>query len=132
MDICLQEITFYVKNKENGATVPHFSIIVLLYLIAEYAMWTASCFSWENPFLDPYFIFTIIASVLKVMLVWGAQKYYGISFVGNPENELVEFRYQILFQAIVSFLISVASMRLCFGQRAKRLHNRYADWYYGF
>ncbi len=110
MVICLQEIIAYVKDKENGAAVPYFSIIVLLYLIAEYGMWTGSCFSWNNPFLDPYFIFTIIASVLKVMLVWGARKYYGISFLGNTENELVEFRYQLLFQAIVSFLISGASI----------------------
>jgi HD-GYP domain-containing protein (c-di-GMP phosphodiesterase class II) len=110
MVICLQEITYYLKNKKNGSSVPHFSIIVLLYLIAEYGMWTASCFSWDNPLLDPYFIFTIIASVLKVMLVWGARKYYGNSFVESSGNELVEFRYQILFQAIVSFLISGASI----------------------
>jgi len=110
MVICLQEITYYVKNKNNGAAVPHFPIIVLLFHISEYVMWTSSCFTWNHPLLNPYLYFTIIGAVLKVMLVWGAKKYYGISITENSENDLVEFRYQILFQAIVSFLICGASI----------------------
>ncbi len=110
MVLCMQEIVFFVKNRKEGINFPHFAVIVLLFLITEYVMWTSSCFTWEYQFMDPYPYFTVLGAVLKVMLVFGAKKYYGITADSSTRNELVEFRYQILFQAIVSFLICGASL----------------------
>ena len=110
MVICTQEIVFFIKNRKNSAAIPHFAIITLLYLLTEYVMWTASCFTWEQEYLNPYPYFTVLGAILIVMLVWGMQKDYGIEVSGYHKNELVEFRYQILFQAIVSFLICGASL----------------------
>ena len=42
-------------------------------------MWTSSCFTWKYQFMDPYPYFTVLGAVLKVMLVFGAKKYYGIT-----------------------------------------------------
>ncbi len=110
MVICLQEIVFFIKNRKNGFIAPYFSIIVLLFLLSEYGMWTSSCFSWDGPFLNPYLYLTVLSSILKVLLVWGVKKEYGTILPDYSKNELVEFRYQILFQAIVSSMICGASL----------------------
>lgn len=110
MVICMQEILYYITNKKSGAAIPRFMIVTLLFLLTEYGMWTASCFTWKNQFLDPYPYCTVIGAVLKVMLVYSLQWDYGEKASGRKQNELVEFRFQILFQAIISFLICGASI----------------------
>ncbi len=110
MVVCMQEIVYYLSNKKSGAAIPHFAIVTLLFLLTEYGMWTASCFSWEYQFLDPYPYCTVVGSILKVMLVYSLQWDYGLKATGRKQNELVEFRFQILFQAIISFLICGASI----------------------
>ena len=110
MIVCMQEIMFYLMNRKAKARIPYLAILVMAFLISEYGMWTASCFTWSNQLLDPYYYCTIVGAVLKVMFAWGAEKEYGIINEENSENELAEFRYQMLFQAIVSVLICGASL----------------------
>ena len=110
MILCMQEIMYYRVNKAKGQKFPYFAVVVLLFLLTEYGMWTASCFTFENDLLDPYFYLTIVRSILIVMFAWAAEKTLGkasnVSFTG----ELSEFRYQMLFEAIVSVLIGGASI----------------------
>ncbi len=110
MILCMQGIVYYRKNKKNGAKKPYFSILVLAYLIVEYAMWTSSCFEWSSQFLDPYFYCTLLNAILSITLVWGAEKFYGVGSTKTSLNGLAESRYQILFQAIVTVLICGASV----------------------
>ena len=110
MVFCLQKIMYCLKHRKNGARTPYFTTLVLLYLISEYGMWTASCFTWDNVFLDPYPYFTITSAVLMITFAKGAEKSYGIVTSDGSENELAENRYQMLFQAIVTVLIGGASL----------------------
>ena len=110
MVLCMQEIMYYVRNRKKGAKFPHFSIIVLLYLISEYGMWTASCYTWDSEFIDPYPYFTLISAVLMILFAWAAGKHFDKEKSDDSGVELAEFRYQMLFQAIVSVLICGASL----------------------
>ena len=110
MIICMQQIMYYRQNKRSGAKKPYLAILVLSYLIFEYGMWTASCFSWSHQLLDPYFYCAVLSAIVMTTFVWGAEKHYGTGTSDNTLNSLTESRYQILFQAIVTALISGASL----------------------
>jgi HD-GYP domain-containing protein (c-di-GMP phosphodiesterase class II) len=110
MVICAQEVVFYFKNKNNGAAIPHFAIVTLLFLLTEYAMWTSSCFEWPGEFLNPYHYLTVIDVILKVMIAYAATMDYGVRTRNRNESSLVEFRYQILFQSTITLIIFGASV----------------------
>ena len=110
MILCMQDILYYRKNKDKGKKLPYFAIVVLLFLLTEYGMWTASCFTFENDLLDPYFYLTIVRSILIVMFAWAAERTLGKASNVGFTGELSEFRYQMLFEAIVSVLIGGASI----------------------
>ena len=110
MIVCMQQIVYYYKHKKVGAKKPYLAMLVLSYLIFEYGMWTASCFSWPHPLLNPYFYCSLLCAILMVTFVWGAEKVYGSEAAKSTLNGLAESRYQILFQAIVTVVILGASL----------------------
>ncbi len=110
MIACTQQIVYFIKNRHRGARKPYLAILALVYLCLEYGMWTSSCYEWSNHLLDPYFYCTFLSAIVLVTFGWGAEKDYGLDDSNNSINGLAESRYQILFQAIVTALISGASL----------------------
>ncbi len=110
MIVCMQHILYYLKHKKIGAKKPYFSILVLVYLMLGYGMWTSSCFEWNYQLLDPYFYFTFLSAIVMVTFMWGVERVYGLENAKSSLNSLAESRYQILFQAIVSVVILGASL----------------------
>lgn len=102
---CLQELLYYSKHKEEKKGFPLFSLLVILFLITEYGMWTASCFYWNSELSNPYFYFTIAGSVISIFFAHGAGKHYRSESPAQKEDNASDLRLQILLQAGFSILI---------------------------
>ena len=109
MVFCVQDIAYYVKNRKQGAKKPHLSIIVLIYLLFAYGMWTSSCFDfWPNDLLCPYIYCAAGCAVCAVLFARNAGADYEKESTDDRGSGLMEYRFQMLFQAIVSVVIFIA------------------------
>ena len=68
--ICLSinGIIYRLKNKQKGVGKPYVHFVLALYVFFEYSMWTASCYDWPSPALDPYIYFALFDSAVQVVL----------------------------------------------------------------
>lgn len=103
--LCLQNIMYYIKNKDKQRTLLLFSVFLLVYIMLNYGMWTASCFTWKKDLLNPYLYFSVISSFIKILLVFGAAKYYGADDRRNDANNASILKFQVLLQVIISIVI---------------------------
>lgn len=105
MIFATKDLLFYFNHKKDGAHFPCLSCIVLIFLIFEYVMWTASCFEWENEFTNPYLYFNALASLTSIFFSLASEKDYekkGELLMKKTEGE---YRLQALLQTITSFII---------------------------
>ena len=109
MILCMQQIMYWLRYRKSGAGVPHLAIVVLLYMITEYGMWTSSCFDWPGEFRNPYLYLSVLAALSLVTFAWGAEKDCGGGETEDPGSSWTEFRFQTLVQAIASVAICGAS-----------------------
>lgn len=105
MVFCLQELVYYLKNKSGRRAFPMFSALVLAYLIAQYGMWTASCFAWNSELSNPYLYCSVLASLISVFFAYGAGKYYAADDFTTKEKNASQMRFQVLIQTIISLVI---------------------------
>ncbi|MCR5511178.1 MAG: response regulator [Lachnospiraceae bacterium] len=104
--VCIQSILFYIKHRrEEGVHIPYTHIILLLLIVTEYGMWTASCFSWPSDALDPYYYFAFSNYAISLFMAWAIGRDYHAEGLVNHEKSADETRSQILLQVIVSFII---------------------------
>ena len=103
--LCVQELVYYLRNKDERKHFPVFSLIVVLYLITVYGMWTASCFEWSSELLNPYLYCTVISSILSVLFTYGASCSYETKILDEAERNIAEQRFQVLVQTILCFII---------------------------
>lgn len=108
MVFCVQDIAYYVKNKKSGAQKPHLSVIVLIYLIFAYGMWTSSCFDWPGDLLSPYIYCAAVCAVCTVLFARNAGADYDTEPADERGSGWMEYRFQMLFQAIASVVIFIA------------------------
>ena len=108
MVFCVQDIGYYVKNRRSGAQKPHLSIIILIYLIFAYGMWTSSCFDWPGDLLSPYIYCAAVCAVCAVLFARSAGADYDTEAQDERGSGWMEYRFQMLFQAIVSVVIFIA------------------------
>ncbi|MCR5097367.1 MAG: response regulator [Lachnospiraceae bacterium] len=108
--VSLQVIARYSKTKSSGAPFPTLHLALLLFIITEYGMWTASCFSWPSPALNPYIYFSLGNSVVVAFLGWAANKTYKSDGTSVPEGSPQETRFTVLLQATVSIIIFFGSI----------------------
>ena len=111
MVLCMGEILYYLKNKKYGRRFPHLAVLILIYEILSYGMWTASCFDWKNDFLNPYFYFEILVSMITVFFAWAVGRDYINELYGGVKKNASEIRFQAAIQTISSFVI----FALCVG-----------------
>ncbi len=103
--LCMQDIVYSVKNKDKLKKFPRFSVILMLYIISNYGMWTASCFSRKSELLNPYLYFSVFGSLMKIFLVFGAGKFYESGMLKKEQKSASVLRLQVLLQATVSMVI---------------------------
>lgn len=111
---CSGEILYYFHNKKTGETAvsfPFLPLLILLYLICGYGMWTSSCFDWKSDFLNPYFYFSFVTSASTVFFAWGAGRNYKSELINGIEKNVTELRFQAEIQTILVFII----FTLCIG-----------------
>jgi heme A synthase len=117
MVFCMRELLYYRAVKagklvpsqdgmpKTDVAIPRLPLLVLLFLIVQYGMWTASCFEWSNELLNPYFYCTILYSLIPIFFVRAAGKEYAAQGeLAAPKKE-GELRLQALIQALASFVI---------------------------
>ena len=104
---CLQEILYYFrcKRKKRHVQLPLFYIMVLFYLIAQYGMWTASCFDWESELHNPYMYCSVLGSILSIFFAYGLRRYYEMESPAEEPQNVSELRFQVLVQSVVSIVI---------------------------
>ena len=103
--VALQSLLCYWKNRKNGAKFPMYHFLAFLYMVSEYGMWTSSCFTFENQFLDPYYYFSFLGCTVCIFLPWAIRKSYETQ-EGEDDGQISP-RFQMVFQVIVAFIICV-------------------------
>ncbi|MBO4267084.1 MAG: response regulator [Lachnospiraceae bacterium] len=103
--LCISSIIFYVKNKKNGATFPYVFLIVLLFELSEYGMWTSSCYFYSENLANPYYLFAFFNYVIAVFLPWAAGKDYTARGIEIPDRSLEDIRFQVRVQVFVSLIL---------------------------
>ncbi|MCR5356406.1 MAG: response regulator [Lachnospiraceae bacterium] len=103
--LCLNSIIYWIKNRKNGAHFPYFHTAVLLFISAEYGMWTASCYDWPSDLLDPYYYCAYLSYIMLILFSWAAERDYEVEGFDHPEKTSEEMRLQLLIQTIVSVII---------------------------
>ncbi len=103
--LCLQEIVYFIKHDKERRRFPWFSLLVILYLITKYAMWTSSCFSWPSEILSPYAYCSILNSEISLFLAYGAEKFYAPSKNENDSQTFSDPRTRALIQIMLSLAI---------------------------
>lgn len=107
MVFCLQDLVYYLKHREERKAFPLLSLLVLVYLLCQYGMWTASCFDWSSELLNPYFYCTIIGSLTRILFAQGVKKQYEADGPVSQSKSLSDLRVQVLMQTVISLVIIV-------------------------
>ena len=105
MIFCLQEIFFCIKNRKEKKVFPGFSVLILLYIIMQYVMWTSSCFAWDSELTNPYFYSSILVAVIRIFFAFGAGKHIESEEGKAKVKSGSELRFQMIMQTIVSLVI---------------------------
>ncbi|MCR5686574.1 MAG: response regulator [Lachnospiraceae bacterium] len=103
--ICIQSLTYYMKTRNGGGHFPYVHTVILVYIAAEYGMWTSSCFDWPGDAYNPYYYFEFITYLACVIMPIAAAKDYGLWGLKVPEKSAGDLRFQFRIQIIVSFII---------------------------
>ncbi len=68
LSLSINAIANYRKYRDKGAKFPYINIGFMLYIIFEMITWVASCFDWPSDWVDPYYPFSILASLFFVFI----------------------------------------------------------------
>ncbi|OON88009.1 hypothetical protein BXO88_02215 [Oribacterium sp. C9] len=105
MIFCLQSIIYFYKGKTTTTEFPLFSVLVLIYLVLQYIMWTVSCYSWDGELSNPYLYCSILGAVTSIFFTYGVLRFYKIKDHGILTGSASELRFQVLVQTIISLVI---------------------------
>ncbi len=105
MVLCTGEIIYYLRYRIFGTHFPYFAIIILIFGILEYGMWTASCFSWKSELSDPYIYCSFLSAILVVFFAWAVGKGYESALFSTNGRDEAEVRFMAVVHALLSFLI---------------------------
>ena len=104
---CLQSILYYLKNKGKGETIPAFHLIVLFYIISQYAMWTFSCYDWSSDLANPYYYCSVVGYITEVFFAWSINRTYKAAGLEYTEKTARDTRFQARLQIIIMGLLLV-------------------------
>ncbi|MCR5674118.1 MAG: response regulator [Lachnospiraceae bacterium] len=75
--LALNTIDHCLNERSEGKKTPLIECVVLLYIISEFASWTASCFDWPSELLDPYTYMSLLGCVCYLLLPLAFAREYG-------------------------------------------------------
>ncbi len=87
---CLQSILYALKNRKNGAKRAYVPAVILVYVTAEFGMWTASCYEGLAEYL--YYLCSFLCSGTYLLLLWAIRSYYADD--GTEETVRIDPRIQ--------------------------------------
>ncbi len=103
--VCLRSLIYYIRNKRSDVPFPYFHLIALIFIGAEYAMWTSSCFFWFDSITNPYYMAAILSYIAMVFFAWGVKKEYEAYGIVRFEKSSKEIRFQAFLQFLVAFVL---------------------------
>ena len=92
--VCLQSILWYFWNKEKGAEIPHVHIVVFIYSIFEFGMWTSSCYDFWTENQELYHLFGYLSYIALLLLPLALRKilpYKRLKTTDAEQNQRVRF-----------------------------------------
>ena len=89
---------------------PHVHVFILVYVALQYAMWTASCFDWENEIADPFYWFAFISYAVAVIMAFSIGRGYG-----EKKDEAAKTTSDLRLQIILQFLMALIIVGSCVG-----------------
>jgi len=103
--LCMQELVYYLKFRNDRKRFPLFFLVVVLYLLTKYVMWTASCFEWTSDLLSPYLYCSVLSSIACVLFPYGASFCYETKVSGEEALNAVDQRFRVLIQTILCLVV---------------------------
>ena len=98
-------VAFIKKKRKEKIIPPYVPIVLLLFIALEYAMWTSSCFDWQNEWANPYNYLSILCFGLYIALAWAVKKSY--DKLGVPVSNSIPKRIQTMLQAGFAVIVTV-------------------------
>ena len=112
MVLCMAEILFYLPNRKiSSIHFPYLAVLILVYEILSYAMWTFSCFDWKSDLLNPYFYSSLLTSTTSLFFVHAFSKEQKAKLPAKIDKNATELRFQATIQTILASVI----FTLCIG-----------------
>ena len=101
--LCVQGTVWYIKHRKEDARVPYIAIATLVNLVAEFGMWTASCYEgWAD---KVYYLSSFVCSLSYLLIVWAAKKYY----IGD-EDVIIDRRMQKMLKLTYVSIVMICSI----------------------
>ena len=103
---CLQSLLWYAKQRKNGARPPHVAAVVLINMISEFGMWTASCYEGLADYV--YYLFSFLCSGSYLLLLWAVRRAYAEE--SSAEETYISRRIQRFLKASYMAIAAVCSL----------------------
>ena len=104
--LCVRSLVYWFKHRKNGALFPWFQLAALLFMVAEYSMWTVSCFDWEIEGAL-YNIFTFFNITVSLFMCWTVKKSFEQKENAHDIKNAIGPRFRMVFQVLVAAIICI-------------------------
>ncbi len=110
LSICmaLNSILYYLKHKKAGAKPPFLAFTVFAYICVEYAMWTSTCFSYPEEWMNPYYYVSFLEPLCYLLFPFFIYRTYRL--LGEEERNLPERPFQRFFMPIYITVVAACSL----------------------
>lgn len=120
----LQGIIWYTKNRQKGAGRPYGCLAILIFITAEFGMWTSSCL--YEPFASFYYFFSFLCSADYLFLVWAVTRTFADE--GKVSSTTFDRKYQrILKLSYLGILLGGSIGGLCLGFWMRNIMTEHID-----
>ncbi len=103
--ICLRSLIWYWKKRDEGVHFPYLHTVILVSIIAQFAMWTASCYYDAVDFSNPYYYFEFLYYAILMFFAWSAAKDHAADGEARAEKTAEEIKFQVRIQSVVCFIL---------------------------
>ncbi len=103
--LCVNVLLYYLKNRKKGAHFPFTHTAILIFTLMQCEMWTATCFEWTAPSIDPYYYFAFAGYLSMFFLPWAIWKDYELEGLGTPVRSAADLKLHALLRIITAFII---------------------------
>ena len=100
--LAIDSIIWYFKRRKKWTRVPYINIVLLVFMIGEYVVWTSSCYEWPYNCPGPYHLFSVLNCLCYVLIPLSIGKQYGYasSNISASRNRLMKI-FKPIYVAVV-------------------------------